>query len=479
MGTQTNTAEIVAWITWAVSLILIITVWSTWSSHKDSTIALSVRRPFSNWLDVRDLFRNTTQYLPAEPLLLEAQLWNASWCSLPTFRRTSTPRNRSASCVCLYNVLTLFLNDTKTSYDNISVKTRDHYASQSLSCMSNRVPWMIETCGPDCFIHPMILAMYPNIVVFLLISGYLVLTKSNGWIARGLVACLGLAFSAGFWAINLRNNIIYITIFAVIAFSLTYALLQEFKEYSSLNTSTDVSKCIQQHPHHQPTQLMMVWPLRPLLRAEPDETVQPPALAQMKPHPIMICAWWAFLLVFPVYTIYIAISHTTRDIMGVAIFGTVGYIIALMLQRFYWTFWYIQEKQDITYTKWQHSENIEIHWTMDYRTAYMFEDYPRAILLVGSVLSGIFLFFMSSAHALPNSPYISSIAILVLTVGLAIMFGPVEIWNQMAMHKYLHVTTIFADDPYKPVSWIDMSQILSLSIANLVFVAVVIQDSIS
>jgi len=325
----------------------------------------------------------------------------------------------------------------------------------------------------------MILTMYPNIVVFLLISGYLVLTKSNGWIARVFIACLGLAFSAGFWAINLRNNVIYIAIFVVITFSLTYALLQEFKEYSSLNTPTDVDKCIQQQPRPQPAQLMMVWPLRPL-RAEPDPAVQPPPdLTQIKPHPIMICGWWAFLLVFPVYTIYIAISHTTRDIMGVAVFGTLGYVTALMLQRFYWTFWYIQEKQNMIFTKQQHTETVEIQWTMGYRTAYVFVDYPRVVLLVGSLLTGLFLSFLSYVHGLPHSPYRSSTAIFPLTLGLAIMFGPVEVWNQMGMCKYMSTNQVLSSDPYKPVSWIDTAQLLSLSLANLVFAALVIDDSVS
>jgi hypothetical protein len=468
------TAEIVAWVTWAISFILILVVWSVWSAHKDAIIPLSVRRPFTNWLDVKNLFQNTTRYTPAETSVLEALLWNVSWCSLPTYRKTSTPRNRSASCVCLFNVLTQFLNDTKTTYANISLEVRDQYGSESLRCMSNRAPWRIEECGPDCFIHPMILTLYPNIVVFLLVSGYLILTRTNGWPARGLVACLGLGFAIGFWVINLRNHVIYIAIFAVITFSLTYALLQEFQDYSGGKTPPPVAKSMQPASH-----LMMVWPLRPLLKADPDPSTTPPQdLAQMKPHPVMICTWWAFLLVFPVYTIYIAISHATRDIIGVAVFGTMGYIAALMLQRYYWTFWYIQEKQSITYAKEQHGENIEIQWTLGYRTAYLFEDYPRIVLLVGTALTGVFLGVLSYAHGFSNSPFMSSTAIYLLTLGIAIMFGPVEIWNQIVMHRYLSVTQVNADDPYKPVSWIDMSQILSLSLANIVFASVVMKDTI-
>lgn len=463
MHKQSSIAEILAWISWFISLTLIIVLWSMWGSNKSSHIKLSMRKPFTNWLEVKNLFENTTAYAFDELPTIEYKLWNVSWCSLPSFRKNSLPKNRSASCVCLFDVWTDFLNETKNTHLDISWDNRSHFASRSLSCMSRRAPWLIEDCGEDCFIHPMILCLYINVVVFILITGYLVLTRSSGWMARLFIVLLSVAFSAGFWAMGLKSNMIYIVIFLVIAFSLTYALLQEFVDYSQGGPLETVMR--------QPTSLMMHWPLRPLMRGS-QETQQP---ITVKPPPIMICAWWAFLLIFPVYTIYIAISNTTRDIMGVTVFGSLGYIAALMLQRYYWTFWYIQPNQIVTYFTEKHTEEININWKMEYRSTYLFRDYPRVVLMFGTIVTGIFVGFLSYAHGFKNSPYMSSTAIFPLTIGLALAFGPIEIWNQSEFSAALKSGTI--DGMYKQLGWMDAVQVLSLSLANIIFASVVISDS--
>jgi hypothetical protein len=166
--------------------------------------------------------------------------------------------------------------------------------------------------------------LYSNSVLFLICVTYMMFTSVpfnqilSEWgvtwrmtVLKSIVAFLGLLLAFPFLLDDWRGNLLNIGGLLLAILNLIYSLHED----------------------------LMPLDLVPPSVKNPDGT-EPDG----HPHPLTSCILVNLPLIIPAYTILLGLSGFARDTWAVLIFGMVGGLIGLVIQRYTWTYWYAVPK---------------------------------------------------------------------------------------------------------------------------------------
>ena len=371
-------------------------------SNIDARIFLTTSDPFHDWFLLRDVLKNTVNFSavsnPADfsqavfdtgydsldafqdmrdrrlvtnavfnalaPTFVTAEyarlsslrpslLWNllrVSWCSLNTALPGATPITRSPGCECIAKQYLGFVIEARNASGNTatggmfntSLDLRNRYGDNLMSCFDRRVVTRTKSCGKQCSVHSIGLVVYTNSVLFLTCVAYLLFSghcnifgekfglTGQLIVLKGLVVLLGVALCVPFFLRDVEANLFTIGGIFLSVLYLTVTL------HDSLN--------------------FPAW-----------DAGNPQTVSKRTPHPLTICLLVNLQLLFPAFGVLIGTAGYARDLwvvlsivvtlclMGMALQVPLFFpcsirflhffLIFSCVQRFVWSFWYVNERE--------------------------------------------------------------------------------------------------------------------------------------
>ena len=224
---------------------------------------------------------------------------------------------------------------------NTSLDLRNRYGDNLMSCFDRRVVTRTKSCGKQCSVHSIGLVVYTNSVLFLTCVAYLLFSghcnifgekfglTGQLIVLKGLVVLLGVALCVPFFLRDVEANLFTIGGIFLSVLYLTVTL------HDSLN--------------------FPAW-----------DAGNPQTVSKRTPHPLTICLLVNLQLLFPAFGVLIGTAGYARDLwvvlsivvtlclMGMALqvslsslapFFPFFFLIFSCVQRFVWTFWYVNERE--------------------------------------------------------------------------------------------------------------------------------------
>lgn len=282
-----------------LSLILLIGYWFL----QENAFRLTLQRPFTSWRDVRSLYQD----LVGRPVIspadnLTVRVMSAAWCDLPSPRPQIVPANRSEACSCLSRKQAYFINNNTWPQGLYTRQACDAAGDEAVSCLRYRSTWDVWPCGKDCNVHPMALALTCDLGMTMLSLAALLVqvgfSKSGMWGLTALPALAGIGILAVARPIQ---DFVFMLILVGVWFGIVVALDGELFRDQGRALSVD------------------------------GELTRPRVgLA------IVTCLWFGFPLTVASVSVYVAIAHTVRDLVGVLCYAGLGYLAGLLAQRVHW-----------------------------------------------------------------------------------------------------------------------------------------------
>lgn len=256
-----------------------------------------------------------------DPSLLR-RLMGVSWCSYPSARPGVTPTTRNTGCGCLAGVYLAFVRDSANMTGNVTLELRERYVGKALSCVDQRLVSRTVTCGRSCSVHPLGMMLYCNGAVFLICVTYLMFTSESvhklleGWgpttkmvTLKSLVLAAGLALIVPYLFDDWLGNLLNMGGIILVVLNLLFSLHEDL-----------------------------------VPSGHSDSLVTDPNAPEGNPNPFVSCMLVNFPIIIPAYTILLGLAGFGRDTWAVLVFGFVGGLIGLVIQRFSWTYWYASAK---------------------------------------------------------------------------------------------------------------------------------------
>lgn len=254
------------------------------------------------------------------PSLLQ-RMMGVSWCAYPNARAGVTPTTRNSGCRCLADVYLSFVRESANMSSNVTRELRERYVGRALSCVDQRHVSRTVTCGRSCSVHPLGMMLYCNSAVFLICVTYLMFTSESvhklleGWgpttkmvTLKSLVLTAGLALIVPYMFDDWLGNLLNMGGIILVVLNLLFSLHEDLVPASHAPVSSDGSA------------------------------------PEGNPNPFVACMLVNFPIIIPAYTILLGLAGFGRDTWAVLVFGFVGGLIGLVIQRFAWTYWYASAK---------------------------------------------------------------------------------------------------------------------------------------
>lgn len=321
--------------------------------YSHTAFAVTSTIPFVEFNKVRDVYKTISSV--DQVLGKSTELLKTAWCNEPTSHFPAYPQKRSEACTCINTIYAQFvieitsLISTKfrpyeleilqqsilspwiSTYNNTNISktctlkymtsrlqlapipippsTIDSYGDRTVrQCLSKRTVWKVENIFK---IQPLVMSFYCSVTLFTLSCLFMLLVMSPQDVSRGWgrYAIFGLLYIVVFFLLLMDpwNNSFYIVAIVLVTTSIMYSLKDELQSIYEEN-----------------------------IPVKPQSSFMPP-------NPLLICIWYYVQLCMPLYVTYLGVSNTLRDAGALVGLFVLGYIVALSMQRIYWTKWYVAQ----------------------------------------------------------------------------------------------------------------------------------------
>lgn len=319
-------------------------------AYSDRRLILTTSEVFRNWSALRNVYEDTTQYLPGfnppslamarfDPwgtslgqyedmrdrgLITDAQFANVSAsfdlmdldalaethpsvlyrllstaeCTVPNARPQTSPASRSPGCQCIADTYLAFVDETDNASSRIPSEVRTRYAGRVLRCLDRRVTRKTATCGAVCSLHPVGLALYSNTVLFLSCLAFLLFSELNygaSVVVLQLIVCgAGVLCILPFVLMGTSANLLSILGLVLVILNLVHAAREDLEDAMRCAYETRV---VAEHP-----------------------------------HPLIVCICVNLHVVIPAFMIAVGVSNLARDFYAISSFGFAGFLLGVALQ---------------------------------------------------------------------------------------------------------------------------------------------------
>lgn len=261
----------------------------------------------------RGLISSTSGYVPYEPYnpSLLRQLMRFSWCStgLPP-GGYDVPANRTPGCQCIADAYVDFVqsalavnstfvskvNGINQTFLNVALDIRQRVGDRAIRCWDVRQVTRSVSCGRVCTSHVVGLAMFADIVLFLVCASYVAfftLTWDRRWV-KALIVGVGALLCVIYVVHDAAANSLSVAGIFVCLFYITWTL--DFE-----------------------------------LDRDNEDVVG-------KPHQLSTVLFVNLPLILSAHIIQIAVSNYGRDLWAFAGFGFVGALLGIVLQARFFAF---------------------------------------------------------------------------------------------------------------------------------------------
>jgi hypothetical protein len=318
----------------------------TFFVHSDKLLILTIEESFAGLSVIREIFRNVSSYavsanplgvahvryaavpetleevedlerrglvnqtyvsqfrprsLSDNPSLLH-RLMVTSWCSSGLGPLNGLPAERTPGCQCIARAYLDLVNATRpvnasnTSRVNVSSEVGTRLGDQVYKCWDQRLVRRSRSCGKICKTHVVGLALFGNIVLFLVCAAYLMFYKLpnlNGYVLKFMLVVLGVVLGVPYYVVYAEVTAINVAGIAVCLFYLTVGLHEEL--------SPDAQED----------------------RSDKDLTTA---------NPFTVCLLVNLPLILSAHALQFGASGGGRDIWAMVSFGTCGGLLGLLLQ---------------------------------------------------------------------------------------------------------------------------------------------------
>jgi hypothetical protein len=297
---ETNHAKGAALSILVLSIILMVISLGVYIGYQNASLRLTVSLPFANWSGITDVYQNGLADIPSNATAY-ARVFRAAWCDKYSPRLNVVPANRSDMCACLNNNTARFLVGPNTN------ASRNDFSNSGKACFRKRPVWDVWDCGDYCVFHPLVISFYINAIMFLFAFDYLCrYVWFEDWVLekdeknkythkqnRKYICLLPVVIMMGIIAaIARQSSIIYLFTFVAVPI-FTISSINEGREY------------------------------------------------------FMTYVWFYYTFALPTITCYVAASSTVRDSNGLLVYTGLGYLIALLGQRVFWSYSYDEERNGL------------------------------------------------------------------------------------------------------------------------------------
>lgn len=235
------------------------------------------------------------------------QLMRASWCSSGVARTDMLPAQRNPGCRCISDAYLALIRDTlpanasnfTLNAQNVSVLTivnvpanvSRQAGDRVYRCWDQRQVTRTRHCGAVCTTHVGALALFGNIVLFLVCAAFVAFRVFDGWnpfLTKGFIVVLGVVLSIAYMVENIEANALTLGGLGVCLFYLTVTLHEELS-----------------FPQDEPRE---------------------------GPHPLIAALMVNLPLIMSAHTIQIGVSGYGRDMWAFASFGFCGGLLGTVAQ---------------------------------------------------------------------------------------------------------------------------------------------------
>lgn len=321
---------------------------ATMCVYSDSRLALTTVDSFHDWVGLRAVYENATQYLPRDNLpslnltkfdpwgstlwqleellsrglISQARFDNASAlllkpvpqnpsllyrllskadCTAPDAIPGTTPVTRSPGCQCIADTYLGFVRETVNMSSNVTSEMRTKYGGQVLRCLDRRVTRRTSTCKSFCSVHPIGLALYSNSAIFLSCAAFTLyfvgaqLGVEKIWVLQLIICALGVGLSIPFLVLDWQGNILNVCGLCLVVLNLLHGASEDLDDVFHRRGHASNA-----HPAH--------------------------------PHPFIVCVIVNLHIVIPVFMMTVGVSGYARDFYALSSFGVAGFLMGIALQ---------------------------------------------------------------------------------------------------------------------------------------------------
>jgi hypothetical protein len=313
--------------------------------HSDKLLILTIEESFTGLSAIREIFRNVSSYpvwanphgvahvryasipetleevedlerrglvnqtyvsqfsprsLRDNPSLLH-RLMVTSWCSSGLGPLNGLPAQRTPGCQCVAKAYLDLVNETRpinainTSVVNVSKEVGTRLGDQVYKCWDQRLVRRSRSCGKICKTHVVGLALFGNIVLFLVCAAFLMFYKLpnlNVYALKFMLVVVGVVLGVPYYVVYAEVTAINVAGIAVCLFYLVVGLHEELNPQAQAD------------------------------RSENDVTA----------NPFTVCLLVNLPLILSSHALQFAASGGGRDIWAMVSFGTCGGLLGLLLQ---------------------------------------------------------------------------------------------------------------------------------------------------
>jgi hypothetical protein len=231
------------------------------------------------------------------PSLLH-RLMALSWCSTGEAIPGTLPANRAPGCRCIANAYLALVNEaaagnnaSNTTVVSVPVDVRERVAARVYRCWDQRQVRRSSVCGEVCKTHIVGIALFANIVLFLVCLAFLFFTRLdwNYYLLKAVIVLVGAVLCIPFVVRYPEANTLNVAGVAIAVFYLTVSLHAD------------------------------LYPLQGLAR--PNNLNQ-----------LFLCLLQGLPLILSAHAIQLGLSGHGRDIWAILSFGVCGGLLGALLQ---------------------------------------------------------------------------------------------------------------------------------------------------
>lgn len=403
---------LVSAVAFVLSAFLSILLVALYPGYQNTPMFLTLQRPFTSWGDLRTMYRGLSGTPVLSPNNLTALVMSTAWCDHVYPRPGIVPANRSESCACLYTKAQAFARNNTWINATYTPAVCSAAADDAVSCLRYRPPWDVWLCGNDCKIHPIALALTCNLALTILtlavLMGHFHLSTYAVWAACAVPTIVG---GTLFLVIRPVQNFLFAMIAAGMWCAVALAGINEWA--------------------------------RPVASPSP-----------VRPVAIVACLWFCYPLTLAAVSVYLAVAHTVRDLIGVLCYAGLGYVAGLMAQRVYWARCYLVSGADAG------------GWPLPSRLAQALRTWVIRCLALGLAGLWVALFVLAYTNWLPSSPYAAAPVSLLLLLLCALMAA-----LELAAAAFSPALGVIGG-----VGWLEAAQAATLLACHTVFACTALAD---